>query len=230
MAIPMRREVLVPAVLAALSLFGAAAAETRDGDWRRCGSRPPDIVIAGCTAVIQAAREAPTSLSVAFNKRGRAHLFKDQLNRAIEDFDQAIRLNPNDALAFINRGAAKIMKGDFEDDIAKVRRLHPEITVQIGLGFSGKLIGAWSLNPDGCTAKGLPEVQVIEPPIHGTLQVVRPSLEELERESCAQATVPGTAVFYSPEKGYRGVDLFSFRIISPTGANPSTHYYYFRLQ
>jgi hypothetical protein len=38
----------------------------------------------------------------AFNNRGVAYASKRQLYRAIQDLDQTIRINPNDALAFGN--------------------------------------------------------------------------------------------------------------------------------
>jgi tetratricopeptide (TPR) repeat protein len=48
---------------------------------------------------------------VAFVSRGAAYAAKDQYDRAIEDLDQAIRLNPNDAIAFNGRGHAHFSKG-----------------------------------------------------------------------------------------------------------------------
>jgi tetratricopeptide (TPR) repeat protein len=48
---------------------------------------------------------------LAIVRRGAAYIVKGQYDRAIEDFDQAIRLNPNYALAFISRGNAYLSKG-----------------------------------------------------------------------------------------------------------------------
>ena len=48
----------------------------------------------------------------AFNSRGLAYDDKRDYDRAIADFDQAIKLNPNDALVYNNRGFAYRNKGD----------------------------------------------------------------------------------------------------------------------
>src|SRR5580693_1748094 len=83
---------------------GAATAQT--ADQQRCSAPDPDLSISGCTAMIQSGRETPENLAVAFYNRGTAYANKGQADRAIEDYDQAIRLNPNFAEAFNNRGAA----------------------------------------------------------------------------------------------------------------------------
>jgi tetratricopeptide (TPR) repeat protein len=82
---------------------GAATALTLDQ--QRCSAAPDlDLIISGCTEVIQSGHETLQNLATAFNNRGVAYASKRQLDRAIQDFDQAIRINPNDALAFGNRG------------------------------------------------------------------------------------------------------------------------------
>ena len=47
-----------------------------------------------------------------FNNRGNAYNAKGDRDRAIADFDEAIRLNPNNSNAFNNRGSAYNAKGD----------------------------------------------------------------------------------------------------------------------
>ena len=52
------------------------------------------------------------------------------LDRAMKDHDQALKLDPKNALAFNNRGIAKLKKGDKEGgeaDIAKAKQLQPGI-------------------------------------------------------------------------------------------------------
>jgi tetratricopeptide (TPR) repeat protein len=46
------------------------------------------------------------NLALAFNDRGNAYANKGQYDRAIQDYDQAIKLDPNLALAINNRAAA----------------------------------------------------------------------------------------------------------------------------
>jgi tetratricopeptide (TPR) repeat protein len=62
----------------------------------------------------------------AFYTRGNAYRAKGQHDRAIQDYDQTIRVNPQYAAAFFNRGLAKKAKGAAAD-IAKARQLQPSI-------------------------------------------------------------------------------------------------------
>ena len=70
-----------------------------------------EIQIAGCTTVIESGREKKNNLAIAFNNRGFAYANKGQHDRAIQDYDQATRLNPNLAEAFNNRGLTYANKG-----------------------------------------------------------------------------------------------------------------------
>jgi tetratricopeptide (TPR) repeat protein len=66
--------------------------------------------------------------ALAILNRGEAHGRRGQPDRAIEDYDQAIRRNPNYAEVFLNRGLAKRANGDSaggDADIAKANRLNP---------------------------------------------------------------------------------------------------------
>ena len=67
----------------------------------------PDLRISGCTTLIQSGRETQSILAVAFCNRGNAYQdYKGDYDRAIQDYDQAIRLKPDYAIAFNNRGDA----------------------------------------------------------------------------------------------------------------------------
>jgi tetratricopeptide (TPR) repeat protein len=61
-------------------------------------------VIAGCTALIQEGRESTANLVGAYSHRGSAYMRKAEYDRAIQDYGDAIRLNPNDASAYTDRG------------------------------------------------------------------------------------------------------------------------------
>ena len=50
----------------------------------------------------------------AVNNRGNAYYAKGQFNRAIKDYDNAIRLQPDLAEAFSNRGNVYRKKGQFD--------------------------------------------------------------------------------------------------------------------
>jgi tetratricopeptide (TPR) repeat protein len=67
----------------------------------------------------------PEKIPLAYNNRGLALYSKGQLDRAIEDFDRAVILDPYSYKAYLNRGAAFVAKGrldraaaDFDKAIA----------------------------------------------------------------------------------------------------------------
>jgi len=72
--------------------------------------------------------------------RGVAYAFKGDLDHAIVDYDQAIRLDPNYAPAFSNRGHAYRHKGNYDRAIAdydEALRLDPkDVSVHADRGFA----------------------------------------------------------------------------------------------
>ena len=65
----------------------------------------------------------------AFNNRGNAYFAESQFDRAIEDYNQAIRLNPDYANAFINRGNVYRKGGQYDRailDFDEAIRLSPQ--------------------------------------------------------------------------------------------------------
>jgi tetratricopeptide (TPR) repeat protein len=66
---------------------------------------------------------------MAYTDRGVAWSRKSDLDRAINDYTKAIRLDPSDAVAYGNRGIAWFEKGDMENairDLTEAIRLDPE--------------------------------------------------------------------------------------------------------
>jgi len=70
---------------------------------QRCGAPDPDLSIRGCTAVIEPGRETQGNLARAFFYRGIAYFRKGQYEYAIQDLDEAIRLDPNLTQAVYDR-------------------------------------------------------------------------------------------------------------------------------
>lgn len=98
-------------------LLGAAMAamgQSRQESLDRCRSADPDAKINGCTALIQAGQDTTESLSVIYNNRGIAYDDKGDYDRAIQDFSEAIHLNPNAEGAYYGRGYAYKKKRDYD--------------------------------------------------------------------------------------------------------------------
>jgi tetratricopeptide (TPR) repeat protein len=63
----------------------------------------PDLRISGCTAVIQSGRMSPKQLAATFKTRATVYFYNRDYDRAIEDYGQAIKLDPLDSEIFDNR-------------------------------------------------------------------------------------------------------------------------------
>jgi lipoprotein NlpI len=99
-----------------------AAAQTAKSSLRDVATcaqvKDHDAAIAGCTRVIEDARAKPKGKTAAYYNRGNAYAAKGDQASAIADYDEAIKLEPKNALAFNNRGTAHSEKGDSDAAIA----------------------------------------------------------------------------------------------------------------
>jgi tetratricopeptide (TPR) repeat protein len=78
----------------------------------------PDIQIDGCSALIDSGEQTPQALVIAYNNRGNAYTTKGEYDRAVQDYDQSIKLDPGYARAFNNRGVAYQKKGEYDRAIS----------------------------------------------------------------------------------------------------------------
>ena len=103
----------------------------------RCGGKndaSTEQQISGCTALIDSGRGNAHGLSEALYNRGNAYAATGNFNRAIEDYDQAIQLNPTMATAFDNRGRAYSEQNQIGRAIAdydEAIRLNPNSAVAL---------------------------------------------------------------------------------------------------
>jgi tetratricopeptide (TPR) repeat protein len=90
-----------------------------------------DEAIQFYTLAIEAGDLPDRSLAYVYNNRGASYRNMNRYNQAIEDYDAAIRLNPEYATAYYNRGIAYDRKGFHGlaiDDFDTAIRLNPDLS------------------------------------------------------------------------------------------------------
>ena len=145
----MRNAFTIP--LMACAFATAAAAQDYRRELERCGidpapRLPPIEAIEGCTAVIDSGRASARVLAEALVNRGDAfRLRRNDIDRALADYDAAIRVAPDFARAFVSRGFVHLFArpqldraiGDFSEAIS----IDPDSALALyyrGVAWSGK--------------------------------------------------------------------------------------------
>src|SRR5438876_1205053 len=120
---------LSAAVIAMVALPNLAAADQLSDNWKICdGTGPADQRIEACSWIIKSGRETKKNIAIAYGNRGAAYRAKDDLDSAIRDYDEVIRLDPTYAEAYDNRGDAWLDKKDYDRataDYSEAIRLFP---------------------------------------------------------------------------------------------------------
>jgi tetratricopeptide (TPR) repeat protein len=122
------------AAAATLSVMVPATAQAQtEQQWDSCygigvpvTAQPPQILIAGCTAVIQSGIHGGRNLVSAFTNRGLGFRRTLKYDDAFSDFDQAIRLDADYLPAYYQRGSLFWETADFErarQDLDQIDRL-----------------------------------------------------------------------------------------------------------
>jgi tetratricopeptide (TPR) repeat protein len=128
----MRGAILGAWVIAAVwPIEGQAQSYRQLSQWCYGQSSDTETVV-GCDAVIRWSRESPRDTGTAFYNRGIAYRNQGRLDRAIEDYDLALRLRPDFADAWNERGVAYRQKGDMPralEDFNEAIRLKPDHAV-----------------------------------------------------------------------------------------------------
>jgi lipoprotein NlpI len=109
------------AALTAAMLLGAAGVHAQSTpDSERCASIAgnPDLAIRHCTRAIESGKFSGEPLARLHLNRGIEWAAKGEFDRAIADYDAAIKLNPGSADAHFNRGNARAHKGEPDRAIA----------------------------------------------------------------------------------------------------------------
>ena len=136
---------LVPLLLAAQSIavFAAGASDPspfaplpEQDSWAgpahrtNCNAQVTlDQRITACTHVIQDRTETAGNRAIAYVTRGVAYKDNKDFERAIADFDEAIKLDPSQVTAYNNRGLVYYKKKDYEraiGDLGEAIKLNPK--------------------------------------------------------------------------------------------------------
>jgi tetratricopeptide (TPR) repeat protein len=114
------RPLVFAAVMAALLTTVAHAQHSQS--WQVCEgyllNPTNEQKIKSCTEIIESARETPQRLAIAYFWRGVAWRDLDNLQRAIADFTEAIRLNPKYLSAYQWRSQLLVDTGDYDSAVA----------------------------------------------------------------------------------------------------------------
>lgn len=147
MSVTARFAAVMIALIAATLSYGEAARAQSDQEMSWCSGKnnaTADQQIGGCTALIQSGTFTGHVLALIFSNRGAAHKNKGETDRAIQDYDQAIKLDPNDTAAYINRGGANESKRQYDraiQDYDQAIKLEPSYALAYfgrGNAYSGK--------------------------------------------------------------------------------------------
>ncbi len=104
------------------AMLAAPALAASERDWSDCQGADPTRMITGCSRVIEDKGEAAKQRAAALYMRGIAYIARGDVDRALVDYDEAIRLDPGNGLTFNERGLAFEAKGDLDRAIAEFDR------------------------------------------------------------------------------------------------------------
>jgi lipoprotein NlpI len=117
----MRVSLVVAALIAFAALpFAGAASAADDPNWQACvgSSSTPEQRVNACAAVIDGKTETGGRLAGAHCNRGFGLTEQRQLDAALADLNEAIRLDPNNSVVYGNRGVAYHNLGQSERALA----------------------------------------------------------------------------------------------------------------
>jgi tetratricopeptide (TPR) repeat protein len=101
-------------LIAVVVFLSALVPQARAGTLEDCvREQNPNPQIGDCTAAIRSGEYSGRQLAVAYTNRGFAYSNHGEYRRAIEDYDEALRIDPRHALAYNNRGNAYSYLGEY---------------------------------------------------------------------------------------------------------------------
>ncbi len=119
---PIRTAAVLAALIVALAAPFLLPAPASAGPAEDCSSEDNEKRIAGCTELLMQEGLDPNTAALAYSLRALAYSIKGQYDQAIPDYDRALSLNPNFAVALNNRAWAMFKSGHAEAGLNDVER------------------------------------------------------------------------------------------------------------
>lgn len=126
-------------VALAMPIVGSSAhAASMVQEWKWCKSDDSEVSVAACSIIIKSGHKTQSdkSLAEAYTDRGNGYSDKGEPHDAIEDYTQAIKLDPTRADAFAGRGIQYYELDDY-------KRAMPDLDQAIRLNPGAALNWAW---------------------------------------------------------------------------------------
>ena len=122
-------------ILSLAVLFAVpATAQVSRSPFNLCEGKEPasaDVRVDACTKVIELGGLTEKSLSRTFNNRGVAYADKGEIDRAMRDYDEALRRDPTNAVAHNNRGVAFRKKHAYDRAIQEL-----DAAIRLNAGYA----------------------------------------------------------------------------------------------
>jgi tetratricopeptide (TPR) repeat protein len=146
-----RQLVRAVAVLVAVAFTGAVAPAVADyaSDRDLCHTFDSSLAaqkITACTRVISSGRLSGRNLAIVYQQRAEGHRVLKEYDRALADFERAIKIDSQLAYTFLNRAEVWRLKGDYNQVIADATqaiRIDPALNASYTIrGLAYREIGA----------------------------------------------------------------------------------------
>jgi lipoprotein NlpI len=132
----------------AFLVFGEASSAQSNDDAKKCAAEAErnnfDLSIDYCTQAIQSDVLSDQELAAVFNNRGLAYYNKKDYERAVQDYDQALRLGLKDADLLYRRGLVYLENNDYTraiqdfDEALKLNAEHVAVLQKRGWAYESK--------------------------------------------------------------------------------------------
>jgi len=127
------------AVMVLAGLPRVAAADELDS----CVKLSDDLAVAECSRVIDSHQYTGRSLARLYTRRGGAYQAQGDVNRAVADYNESMRIDPTYPAAYSNRGNIWFRRGEFDRAIADYNQAI-QLDPKYGIAYAnrGSALGA----------------------------------------------------------------------------------------